>query len=174
MKADIIVDGGSTYAVEVKEADGRYLVRIRDSETDTVEEISVDFDASASGINLLIDNQSYPVELCEEGGHYRGAVHQHRMEAQVRTPEDKLRGLLNNSLGAGQDSVETGMPGAVLEVFVKAGDQVAEGDKLAILEAMKMENTIRAPRAAVIASVNVSKGENIQAGHTILTFEAHQ
>ena len=76
-----------------------------------------------------------------------------------------------NNFGSGKNSVEAKMPGKVLEVFVQAGDTVLEGDKIAIVEAMKMENTIRAPRDGAIVEVGIVKGDNIQTGHTIVVIE---
>lgn len=174
MKADVIIDGEVAHRVEVIEQDGQYRVRIRDAKTEVDEEIIVDFDAAGAAANLIIGDQSFLVELFEENGQYRVDIEGHSMEARLSTAADRLRDLLHTSLDARHDSIEAGMPGAVLEVFVKAGDEVAEGDKLVVLESMKMENTIRAPHAGVIATVDVAKGDNVQTGQTLLTFEAEE
>jgi biotin carboxyl carrier protein len=63
------------------------------------------------------------------------------------------------------------MPGKVLSVTVHAGDAVAEGDAVAVLEAMKMENLIRSPRAGVVASVSVQPGAAVEKGAVLLTYE---
>ena len=174
MKADIVLDEGAAHAVEVNELDGRYVVRIHVPEDDAPQELSVDFDGSGGVANLLIGKTSYVVEVSEDDGRYRVHIQGHGMEARLSTLEDRFRELLHMGFGARQDSVEAGMPGAVLEVFVKAGDEVAEGERLVVLEAMKMENTIRAQRAGRIATVLVSKGDKLQTGDTILTFEAEE
>ena len=57
---------------------------------------------------------------------------------------------------AGQESVEAPMPGNIMDVRVKVGDVVKSGDVLAILEAMKMENEIMAPRDGKVVAVNVA------------------
>lgn len=172
MKAEIIVEGAGEHKVEVQEVDGRYRVLLHNAQTNTSEELTVDFDASTGVANLLIDNRSYLVELSEERGRYHADIQTHTMEARLYTLEDRLRELLDKPMGSRQDSIEAKMPGKVIEVFVAVGDEVAEGDKVAVLEAMKMENTIRAPRTGVIASVEVSVGDNVQTGQTIITFEA--
>ena len=174
MKADIVLDDGATHAVEVDELDGGYVVRIQGPEDDTPKELCVGFDTMGGVANLLIGDTSYIVELSEDDGHYRVRIQEHGMEGRLSTLEDRFRDLLHMGFGAREDSVKAGMPGAVLEVFVKAGDEVAEGDKLVILGAMKMENTIRAQRAGTIATVEVSKGDKLQTGETILTFEVEE
>lgn len=64
--------------------------------------------------------------------------------------------------------VEAPMPGNILDVKVAAGDTVAEGDILMILEAMKMENEILAPVSGKIAGVQVSKGAAVNSGDVLV------
>ena len=61
------------------------------------------------------------------------------------------------------------MPGKILGVKVKAGEQVTKGQVIAILEAMKMENEIVAPQDGTIASVDTSEGANVEAGAVLAT-----
>ncbi len=63
------------------------------------------------------------------------------------------------------------MPGLVKAVFVTAGDQVALGDRLAILEAMKMEHVMQAGRAGRGREVLVSAGDQIEAGAAMIRLE---
>lgn len=62
---------------------------------------------------------------------------------------------------AGGTAVKAPMPGDILDVKVSAGDTVSEGQVLMVLEAMKMENDIVAPKAGKVASVNVKKGDKV-------------
>ncbi len=70
---------------------------------------------------------------------------------------------------AGSVKVEAPMPGTVLKMNVKVGDTVAEGQAVAVLEAMKMENDIVAPSAGTVASVNVSVGDAVNTGDVLVT-----
>lgn len=70
---------------------------------------------------------------------------------------------------AGSVKIEAPMPGNVLKVNVKVGDTVSEGQAVAVLEAMKMENDIVAPSAGTVASVNVSVGDSVNSGDVLVT-----
>ena len=63
------------------------------------------------------------------------------------------------------------MPGLILEVNVEKGSQVKEGDFLLVLEAMKMENTITAPREGVVKSIQINKGETVEKNQLLIEME---
>lgn len=68
---------------------------------------------------------------------------------------------------AGQETINSPMPGTILDVKVKAGDVVKSGQVLIVLEAMKMENEIVSPRDGKIAAVNVAKGATVGSGDAL-------
>jgi biotin carboxyl carrier protein len=68
----------------------------------------------------------------------------------------------------GGASVTAPMPGSVMEVKVKVGDNVKDGDVLVVLEAMKMENEITAPSSGKIKSINVKKGDTVNTGDLMM------
>ena len=70
--------------------------------------------------------------------------------------------------------VESPMPGKILQVMVATGTEVDEGDPLLVLEAMKMENVIRAPRSGVIAGVEAQVGEAVEKAATLVTYEMNE
>jgi biotin carboxyl carrier protein len=63
------------------------------------------------------------------------------------------------------------MPGLVIEYFVKEGDEVQAGDKLMILEAMKMENVIKATGEGKIKKLVVTKGNTVEKNQLLIEFE---
>ena len=70
--------------------------------------------------------------------------------------------------GEGQ-TVTSPLPGVIIEVSVKEGQAVKAGDKVAVLEAMKMENEITASRAGTVTAIHVAKGDSILEGAPIVT-----
>jgi len=69
------------------------------------------------------------------------------------------------------DSVRAPMSATVLRVHAREGDEVAEGDLLAVVEAMKMEMPLRAPRAGVIKTVHCQEGELVQSADVLVELE---
>ena len=63
------------------------------------------------------------------------------------------------------------MPGLILDILVEVGDQVAKGDKLLILEAMKMENIIKAAGEGTIKQIKAEKGNNVEKNQVLIVFE---
>jgi 3-methylcrotonyl-CoA carboxylase alpha subunit len=63
------------------------------------------------------------------------------------------------------------MPGLVKQVRVSLGDAVSKGDALAVLEAMKMEHTLNAPRDGVVAAVNAGEGDQVKDGDLLVSLK---
>lgn len=68
-------------------------------------------------------------------------------------------------------SVKAPLPGVIVEVTVKAGDEIKRGDTVVVLDAMKMENNITSDRAGKIAQVCVTPGESVMEGTELVVFE---
>jgi len=64
--------------------------------------------------------------------------------------------------------VKAALPGNVLRVEVSAGDEVAEGDVLLVVEAMKMETEVKSPFAGKVISVEVAQGDTVKNGQTLV------
>ncbi len=60
------------------------------------------------------------------------------------------------------------LPGIIVAIKVAVGDTVREGQELAVLEAMKMENSIESPRSGTVRSINVSPGDTVSEGTVIM------
>ncbi len=100
---------------------------------------------------------------------YRGAD----FRALVRTPRAAALAALMPAKAAPDTSkvLLCPMPGLVVAIHVAAGDEVQEGQPLAVVEAMKMENTLRAERRGVVARVAAAPGASLRVDDVILEFE---
>ncbi|WP_136634964.1 acetyl/propionyl/methylcrotonyl-CoA carboxylase subunit alpha [Pseudooceanicola onchidii] len=76
--------------------------------------------------------------------------------------------------GAGGNLIEAPMPGLVKSLYAKAGDTVTAGTRLAVLEAMKMEHGLLAPRDGVVAEVLVDEGAQVEAGAPLIRLEEEE
>ena len=79
---------------------------------------------------------------------------------------DALR-RLSQAAGSGLGTVKSSMPGKIIEVFVNNGDEVKSGQKILILEAMKMENEIVAPCDGIIKLGKIEKGKDAKANQVL-------
>ncbi len=68
----------------------------------------------------------------------------------------------------GSGAVKAPLPGTILQVDVKVGDSVKAGDKLIVMEAMKMENNINADRGGKITNIKVNVGDSVLEGDTLI------
>jgi biotin carboxyl carrier protein len=75
------------------------------------------------------------------------------------------------STEAGPRSIVSPMPGRIVKVLVRAGETVAAQQGLIVVEAMKMENELRAPRAGRVTSVKVGEGTSVERGAVLIVME---
>ncbi|MGB7287362.1 MAG: acetyl/propionyl/methylcrotonyl-CoA carboxylase subunit alpha [Salaquimonas sp.] len=76
-----------------------------------------------------------------------------------------------NAVAASSDNVVSPMPGLIKKLHCKAGDKVSRGEALLVLEAMKMEHTLNAPRDGVLYEVNISDGDQVLDGAVLISLE---
>jgi len=91
-------------------------------------------------------------------------------QMSVPPPSPVAAAPQKSSAPTGGNTLAAPMNGVVIEVPVKAGDDVKAGQVVVILEAMKMKTNISSDRDGKIASVNISPNDSVEAGQTMLTF----
>lgn len=95
-------------------------------------------------------------------------------KAQANTSKGSTGGSSGNSLKSSSGSsagktVRSPMPGTILSIKIKSGDQVKRGQVLIILEAMKMENELMAENDGTVRDIQVSPGQSVQSGDVLIT-----
>lgn len=88
--------------------------------------------------------------------------------APVAAPVAAVAAPAATPTGAGK-AITSPLPGVILEVSVKVGDAVKAGQKIAVIEAMKMENEIQSDVNGTVTAVSVSKGDSVLEGASIVT-----
>lgn len=120
--------------------------------------------------NITVNGNTYEVEVDEIGGApgiTPAPVTSAPAAPAASAPAPKAVAVSAPSAGA--EIVESPMPGTILEVLKQAGDAVAENEVVIILEAMKMENEIVAPKSGVIDSIAVAKGASVNGGDVLFS-----
>ncbi|NGP76933.1 acetyl-CoA carboxylase biotin carboxyl carrier protein subunit [Balneolaceae bacterium YR4-1] len=95
-------------------------------------------------------------------------------KVDVRDEQDLLLDKLGFKTASeiGEGELNAPMPGKILEMIVKEGDEVSLGDPVAILEAMKMENELKAPIDGIVKTIAVAKNDSVEKNALILEIEA--
>lgn len=138
--------------------------------------VAYTFDHVSEGYyTLLLNGRSFPFVVEEmDDRRVRLSIAGHRVEVHVKDEKALLleRFGLNEDAGAADRRVHAPMPGLVLNVMVQPGQQVRTGDSLLVLEAMKMENELRAATDGVIKTLHVAPGDAVGKNALLLELEA--
>jgi biotin carboxyl carrier protein len=138
----------------------------------TVDGRAVDVDVVPVGGQLSVRVDGKVVDLTIEGTPPEvGAVASgHRSYVRVESERMLAAAQAKKSGAAGGDKlVKSPMPGRVVKVLVAKGDRVEAGQGLLVLEAMKMENEVRAKAAGTVADVHVATGAAVEGGARLVT-----
>lgn len=166
MKYAVTVENQGPLNIVVWETEEGLFVEL-DDRTYHLDLASID---GGSFYSLLVDQYSYEIFVEEREDAYAVVIDGWLYEVNVENEQARqAQGLHPTRSGGGRAVVKAPMPGLVVSVIVNEGDVVAQGQRLAILEAMKMENEIRAPRAGLVQRVDVAAGDSVMQGQALLT-----
>jgi biotin carboxyl carrier protein len=164
MLYDINIDGKS-YRLELNRAEERWTCRLDGREVD-VDAILVRPDV----LSIRIGNLAYEAMLERVADELHVWVGSSRFAAEIRDPRS-LRGRSRAGDDHGPKKIVAPMPGKVVRILVKAGDEVAAGAGIAVVEAMKMQNEIKSPKKGVFQKVLVGEGAAVNAGDVLAIVE---
>ena len=161
----VSITGGSSKEITIEESgSGKYLITV-DGESFMVDSVSL----GKSSLGLICNNKSYHVEV--EGGlvSIEGSV----FEVDVMdTRSHRLmesKALLGGDIGKAK--IMSPMPGKVVTVLVKDGQEVKEGDGLMVIEAMKMENEVKSPKDGVVRDLKAEDEMTVDGSEVLCIIE---
>jgi biotin carboxyl carrier protein len=120
--------------------------------------------------SVLLDGRMYDARVEETPTGLVVVIDGYRFEMEVRDPRRWSRKDAARA-GDGVQTVVAPMPGKVVRVLVAQGDEVKAGQGLLVVEAMKMQNEIKAARAGRVLSLTVKEGATVAAGQVLATIE---
>ena len=161
---------GRAFTVEVRREDGTYVATVDGRRHD------VDVCQAGGSWSLLVGTRSYDVSFADEpGGALTVVVEGRRIPVVVESPGRSWNsgrpGGAPGGAAAGPHRIVAPMPGKVVKVLVKPGDEVQPRQGLVVVEAMKMENELRSQLAGTVSEVRVAEGASVETGTILVIVE---
>jgi biotin carboxyl carrier protein len=140
-----------------------------------IDGVAVSADAlvvATNTISILLDGQSFEVHVTPSlNGKIKLQTGPHEFTAELRDPR-AWRGRRQGTVEAeGRQQIVAPMPGKVIRLLVNLGDEVAVGQGLVVVEAMKMQNEIRSPKKGKVERLQASVGQLVNAGEVLAWVE---
>lgn len=142
-----------------------------------IDQLDMIYDANGSQYHILKEGKSHRAQLSHNPNNPKevtillnGTEHRVTIKDTVDQMVDDMGLSVVEDPTAGD--IMAPMPGLILDIMVSDGDTVSKGDSLLILEAMKMENVIKAEADGIVKSVNLAKGDTVEKNQLIIEMEA--
>lgn len=156
-----------------------FEVAVNDKKIEVTSQAANELDIIASddgSFHILKNQKAYKAEI--QSIDYKTKTFTFKINGNIHTAKihdayDRLIDQLGMKVGSTQKigDVKAPMPGLVIEVDVVVGQTVAKGDKVLILEAMKMENIIKATGDGIVKAIHTTKGQPVEKGQLLVEME---
>jgi biotin carboxyl carrier protein len=164
MLYEVTIDG-KNYRLELNRAEGRWSCRLDGRDLD-VDAVLVRPDV----LSLRIGSMAYEVKSEQAANNLHVWVGSERFAVEVRDPRS-LRGRIRSGDEHGPRRIVAPMPGKVVRLLVREGDEVQPGAGVAVVEAMKMQNEIKSPKKGTVQKILVNEGAAVNAGDVLAIVE---
>lgn len=165
---------GRKYKVDVTEKRHTWKVSLQPEGKEWIhyEIPKKDFSQAEEYISFLFNGQSYLVDVIGQDTEYTVFTRNSFRSITIYNDEMLLHESLKKGGGFGADmELKAGMPGKIIQIFVKEGEVVLANKPLLIMEAMKMENEMRSTRDVRIKEICVNQGDSVESGAVLIRFE---
>lgn len=151
-KSAVVVVDGRRYEIEVRErVRGEYVL--------------------INGTNVYKCRVEQRQKPLVQGESFAVALRGTNYDVAIADPKRLRSGQSSTAHQAGAAEIISPMPGKIVRVLVEAGANVAAGDGVIVVEAMKMQNEMKAPKAGVVISINAKEGSTVNAGDVLAIIE---
>ena len=166
----LVMTPSAEHEVGVQEADAHVVLDIAGEEY----EMRTDWQFGWPVMPLCINETSYTFQVSRHGSHYTILQGGFDVTLSVYTPDAaSYRRLMPEKPPMDLSRyLLSPMPGLLVSLLVSEGQEVKAGEQVAIIEAMKMENTLRAERDSVVGKIHVQPGSTVERDQAIVEFEA--
>ncbi len=120
--------------------------------------------------SILLGKRSFTVHVIQRGAQLEVWTRNRCYTISIADPRDPL-GTGEKISAAGPVEIRAQMPGKVIKLLVTPGDRVEAGQGVIVIEAMKMQNEMKAPKDGIIGRVLVEEGGTVAAGETLVVVE---
>ena len=122
---------------------------------------------------VIVDDEEFEVELEKKGTSWQVKIRNREFLIKVEGERKKnsKENKRKKKIKVGNGTVSSSIPGKIISLNVSIGEKVKQGDVLAILEAMKMQNEIVAPIKGIIKQINCDSGDSIIANAPLIIIE---
>ncbi len=136
----------------------------------------IDFDIVSNtngSYHVLHNGKSYTIDVLEKKSHrLLFTINKQKTEVKIKNDlEDLLSKMgMDKALNPSMNELKAPMPGMVLKVMVSQGQEVKKGDSLLVLEAMKMENNIKALGDGTVKMIKIKEGDKVEKNQVLILF----
>ncbi|MEZ5012756.1 MAG: acetyl-CoA carboxylase biotin carboxyl carrier protein subunit [Chitinophagales bacterium] len=164
---------GNTYKITVN---GKHIFETDGSSVPGMDAVADLVKLDDRFYNLLLDQKGYNIEVVQVDQKAKTVVLRVNGNTYTAEVKDRFDQLLEQMGFSGDEEgvereLRAPMPGLVLEIRVALGQEVAKGDPVIVLEAMKMENVLKASGAGKVRSIETTKGKSVEKNQVLITFE---
>lgn len=115
-----------------------------------------------------VNGTTYEVEIHKE---FKQPKTPTLVRKEVKSPKGSEKINKDEPKSGGGSTVPAPLPGTILDIHVKAGDQVKKGQNLITMEAMKMENSVLSPKEGTVKDIKVSQGDSVLQDDVLIEME---